>query len=43
VSKDMRKEKLESQVVKIQILDWWSDKTKSYRLENLKNIKLITL
>ena len=39
----MRKGKLESQVVKIQILDWWSDKTKSYRLENLKNVKLITL
>lgn len=39
----MRKGKLESQAMKIQMLDWWSDKTKSYHLENLKNVKLITL
>lgn len=43
MSKDVKKGKLESQVVKIQMLDWWSDKTKGYCLENLKYVKLITL
>ena len=39
----MRKGKLESRVVKVKMLEWWSDETKGYRLENLENGKLITL
>jgi len=39
----VRKGKLESRVVKVKILRWWSDETKGYRLEDLENNKLITL
>lgn len=39
----MRKGKLKSQVVKVQMLDQWSNKTKNYYLEDLENNKLITL
>ena len=43
VPKKVRKEKLESKVVKVKMLGQWSNKTKGYRLENLENGKLITL
>ena len=43
VQKEVRKGKLESRVVKVKILRWWSDETKGYRLEDLENNKLITL
>jgi len=42
VSKQVRKGKLESRAVKVQLLGWWTDETKGYQLEDIENGKLIT-
>jgi len=42
VPKQVRRGKLESRAVKVQLLGWWIDKTKGYRLEDLENHKVIT-
>jgi len=43
VPKQIKKRKLESRVVKVHLLGWWTNETKDYWLEDLKNNKLITL
>ena len=42
ISKKVQKEKLESRAVNVQMLGWWTNETKEYRLEDLENKKLIT-
>jgi len=37
----VRRGKLESRAVKVHILEWWTDETKGYCLEDLENSKLI--
>jgi len=41
VPRQVRRGKLESQAVKVQMLGWWVNKAKGYRLEDLENGKLI--
>jgi len=41
VPKQVHKDKLESQAVKVRMLGWWIDESKGYRLEDLENSKLI--
>jgi len=41
VPRQVRRGKLESQAVKVQMLGWWVDKAKGYCLEDLENSKLI--
>ena len=42
VPKQVRRGKLESRAVKVQLLGQWTDETKGYRLEDLENHKVIT-
>ena len=42
IPKQVRKGKLESRAVKFWLLEWWTDETKGYQLEDMKNSKLIT-
>jgi len=42
IPKQVRKGKLESRVVKVWLLGWWTNKTKGYQLEDMENGKLIT-
>jgi len=41
IPKQVRKGKLELRAVKVQLLEWWTDETKGYRLEDMENNKLI--
>ena len=41
VPEEVRRGKLESRAVKVHILEWWTDETKGYCLEDLENSKLI--
>ena len=41
IPKQVWKGKLESRIVKVHLLEWWTDKAKGYRLEDLKSSKLI--
>ena len=41
IPKQVQKEKLESRIVKVHLLGWWTDKAKGYQLEDLKSSKLI--